>query len=104
MIKYPEKLVLDSDLNFKRLKKQFTRFELNSNAENAKHCSNNNKFIILMPKYSRLKKMKQNRHVRTNYNKIFKEHSSNPANRQNTNNKSNNLLCKVFNILGGPST
>jgi len=27
-----------------------------------------------MPVYSRLKKMKQHRHVRTNYNKIFKEH------------------------------
>ena len=70
MIKYPEKLILDSDLNFKRLKKQFNRFELDSNAENAKYCSNNNKFIFLMPKYSRLKKMKQNRHVRTNYNKF----------------------------------
>ena len=104
MIKYPEKLVLDSDLNFKRLKKQFNRFELDSNAENAKYCSNNNKFIFLMPKYSRLKKMKQNRHVRTKYNKIFKEHSLNPANWQNSNNKSKNLFCKGFCILGVPCT
>ena len=75
MIKYPEKLILDSDLNFKRLKKQFNRFELDSNAENAKHCSNNNKLIFLMPEYSRHEKIKQRLHVRTNYNKNFKEHS-----------------------------
>ena len=79
-------------------------FELDSIPENAKCYYNNNKFIFLMPKYSRLKKMKQHRHVRTNYNKIFKEHSSNPANRQNTNNKSNNLFCKGFSILGVPCT
>ena len=79
-------------------------FEMDSIPENAKCCNNNYNFIFLMSVYSRLKKMKQHCHVRTNYNKIFKEHSSNPAIRQNTNNKSNNLFCKGFSILGVPCT
>ena len=55
-------------------------FELDSIPENAKCCNYNNKFIFLMPEYSRHEKIKQHRHVITNYNKNFKEHSSNPAN------------------------
>ena len=55
-------------------------FEMDSIPKNAKCSNNNNKFIFLMPEYSRHEKMKQHCHVRTNYNKIFKEHSSNPAN------------------------
>ena len=76
-IKYTEKLVPGSQWFYQRLKKHSNRFELDSIPENAKCCNNNS--IFLMPLYSRLKIMKQHRHVRTNYNKIFKEHSSNPA-------------------------
>ena len=47
-------------------------FELDNSAESSKYCNNNNKFIFLKPEDSKLKKMKQDLHVRTNYNKISK--------------------------------
>ena len=74
---YSEKHVPGSLLFFYRLIKQSNRFELDSNAKNVNY--NNNKFIFLMPDSSSHNKMKLYRHLKTNYNKIFKEHLSNPA-------------------------
>ena len=47
-------------------------FEMDSIPENAKCCNYNNKFIFLMPEYSRHEKIKKHRHVITNNNKISK--------------------------------
>ncbi|SVA51023.1 uncharacterized protein METZ01_LOCUS103877 [marine metagenome] len=64
MIKYPEKLVPGSQLFHGSLNKHSTQFELDSKPEKAMLNNNNNNFIFLMPESSRLKKMKQHRHVK----------------------------------------
>ena len=69
-----------SKFDFGITKKHTKIFELNSKTEKAMLNNYNNNLILLLPKTSELKKMKQHCHVKTNLFKFFKEHLSKPAN------------------------
>jgi len=64
LIKFPEELVPGSQLFYEHLKKHSNQFKLDSKPEKAMLNNNNNNFIFFMPESSRLKKMKQHRHVK----------------------------------------